>query len=390
MIEKINNKKNILLVDDDRPMSDMLRMLLETRGYGVDVAFSSEELFKVVSDTTDLIILDLGLPDAYGFDVCRKLKEVTKTSHIPIIILSAQFVPGDVVEGLYSGADDCVCKPFEYEELVARIEVITRRAECGNGKEIKSKDLGVIKELARIIKDEDVVPFFQPIVNLYDMNIYGFEALCRPNTTTSLSNPEVLFKTAIQFGFYQDLELLAWRKAMDYAANNVGDAKLFLNCNPYFVEGNRFDEIKLLLENIGLEPSDIVLEITERSAILDYDQFYNKLTEFREDGFKFAVDDVGGGFASLESIVKTKPEILKIDRHIVTGLHEDSYKQSIIKFIVSFCKENDTFCIAEGIEHKAELEVLKALGVQGGQGYYLYKPSPIIDLKSMQKVILAC
>ncbi|MFT5170116.1 MAG: DNA-binding response OmpR family regulator, partial [Candidatus Omnitrophota bacterium] len=57
MIEKINNKKNILLVDDDRPMSDMLRMLLETRGYGVDVAFSSEELFKVVSDTTDLIIL---------------------------------------------------------------------------------------------------------------------------------------------------------------------------------------------------------------------------------------------------------------------------------------------------------------------------------------------
>ena len=80
------------------------------------------------------------------------------------------------------------------------------------------------------------------------------------------------------------------------------------------------------------------------------------------------MDDVSGGYASLEAIVATKPEVVKIDRHIVHELGKDSLKRSIVKFIVAFCKENSILSVAEGIERKEDLDILIELGVDAGQG----------------------
>ena len=80
------------------------------------------------------------------------------------------------------------------------------------------------------------------------------------------------------------------------------------------------------------------------------------------------VDDVGGGYASLEAIVETKPEVVKIDRHIVKNIANDHYKRSVVRFMTAFCKENDIFCIAEGLENKEDLAVVKEIGV-GNPGH---------------------
>ena len=106
MINSVNKNKNILLVDDDTSVTEMLSLLLESRGYSIKVAHTGEKALKLAANTTDLILLDLVLPDQDGFDVCRKLKEQQKTNKIPIIILSARLFSGDIVEGLYRGADD--------------------------------------------------------------------------------------------------------------------------------------------------------------------------------------------------------------------------------------------------------------------------------------------
>ncbi|MBF0619960.1 MAG: EAL domain-containing protein, partial [Candidatus Omnitrophica bacterium] len=111
--------------------------------------------------------------------------------------------------------------------------------------------------------------------------------------------------------------------------------------------------------------------------------------EFRESGFSFAVDDVGGGYASLESIVATKPEIVKIDAHIVRDIQKDSVKRSIVKFIVAFCKENQIISVAEGIENKEELQAILDLGVDAGQGYYLFRPTPDLNIRAMKDTCLA-
>jgi EAL domain-containing protein (putative c-di-GMP-specific phosphodiesterase class I) len=142
------------------------------------------------------------------------------------------------------------------------------------------------------------------------------------------------------------------------------------------VEGSKFPTIQNLFEKAGIDPQNVYLEITERSAISNFKKFYQDLHVYREYGFKFAVDDVGGGYASLESIIETRPEVVKIDRHIVHTMSEDALRRGIVKFIVSFCKENNIMSVAEGIETKDDFEVAKQLGVDAGQGFYFHTPAP--------------
>lgn len=380
MLKTASNKKKILLVDDDRGATDTLSMLFETRGYDVTVANSGKEALQKVSSSTDLILLDIMLPDIEGFQVCRKLRESSETSNISIIILTGKLLTQDIVEGLYLGADDYLTKPFEYEELVARMEAVMRRHPLSSSqKSVSNGDEDVILELRQIIDDELITPYFQPIFLFEPFELFGFETLSRPQTDTMLSSPDLLFKAAIQYGVYQDLELLVWKKAIRYAEEHLNGKKLFLNCNPYLVEGSKFATIKSLFDKSNIQIQDVYLEITERSAVKNFKTFYQNLHAFRSYGFKFAIDDVGGGYASLESIVRTRPEVVKIDRHIVNELKNDALRRSVVKFIVALCREHNILSIAEGIETLDDYKAVKDLGVDAGQGYFFRKPEPHID-----------
>jgi len=389
---KVADKKKILLVDDDQSATESLSALFETRGYDVTVANSGQEALKKVSNSTDLVLLDIALPDQEGFQLCRKLKENEKTSDVNIIILTGRLMTCDIVEGLYLGADDYLTKPFEFEELIARMEAVMRRRSIFNSGRFASREENdVIMELRRIIDNELVIPYFQPIFLLNPLVLYGFESLSRPQTQSVLSAPDLLFKAAIQFGVYQDLELLAWKKALEYASEHIDGRKLFFNCNPYLIEGAKFSVIKALFEDNKVDISDVYLEITERSAITNFKAFYENLGLYRDHGFKFAIDDVGGGYASLEAIVEIRPEVVKIDRHIVHQLSGDSLRFGIVKFIVSFCKEHGILSIAEGIETKKDFETVKELGIDAGQGFYFSRPEPHIGTNNaIMKSVAGC
>lgn len=388
MVDHAGRKKHILVVDDERNLSQMLCMLLQTRGYAVDIAATAKEsLEKVLSSEFDLIILDLILPDLDGFEVCRRLKESKKTAHIPIIMVSAHSLYEDKVEALYLGADDFVAKPCEHEELFARMEAVMRRGN-GSGKENIDKRKAIISELRRILDHALVTPHFQPIYLFEPFRLFGMEILTRPKTTGLLSNPESFFRAALQFGLYTEMEIMAWSMAISQLSKHIRDEKIFLNCNPYFIEASQFARVKAIFEKNGIPFQNVVLEITERSAISDFKLFYKQLDRYRELGFCFAVDDVGGGYASLESIVETKPEVVKIDGHIVQGLNKDPFKRSIVKFIVSLCQENGIISVAEGIETKEEYDIVRSLGINAGQGYYLYKPTPEVSLPEFSGISL--
>jgi len=203
-------------------------MLFETRGYDVTVADSGEEVFRKVKSTTDLILLDIALPDLGGFQICRKLRENSKISHIAIIILTGKLLTQDIVEGLYLGADDYLTKPFEYEELVARMEAVMRRCSFLNHRNLTlNGEEDIVFELRKIIDGELIIPYFQPIFLLDPFELYGFETLSRPQTDSSLSAPDLLFKATIQYGVYQDLELLAWKKALTLTSGRLKEKSYF-------------------------------------------------------------------------------------------------------------------------------------------------------------------
>ena len=370
----MSDKKRVLIVDDENSITRMMAMMLQTRGYDVDVAASGEEAIRKAVEKPDLILLDLVLPDLEGFEVCRRIRQEKSTRAIPIIIVSVKYLFEDKIEGLYLGADDYITKPFDHEELFARMEAVIRRSlffdEASHDKE------AIIFELRRLIKEEQVTPFYQPIFFLKPFKLFGFEALSRPPTQSILANPEFLFKAALRFGLYCDLEMLCWKKILQSMPSLKESEKLFLNCNPYLVESPRFFQIKTIFEQNNFHPKNSVLEITERSAITDFPAFYKRLRFYRDYGFGIAIDDVGGGYASLESIVETAPTVLKIDIHLVNGVSDHQVKKSLIKFIVAFCKENNIISVAEGVERKEDLMTLINLGVDAGQGYLLSRPSP--------------
>jgi two-component system KDP operon response regulator KdpE len=146
----------ILLVDDDVSIQRAVAPLLRSRGYHVDVVSTGLDALKAVADhLPDLIVLDLGLPDLEGVEVCRRMRVLTKA---PILILSARSGEAEKVAALDLGADDYVTKPFGAEELLARIRVALRRvldAEAPAVERVEVGDITIDFARHRVVRRDD-------------------------------------------------------------------------------------------------------------------------------------------------------------------------------------------------------------------------------------------
>ncbi len=378
------NGKTVLIVDDEPAISQLLTVLLNSHGYTTRVAMSGREALESISPNIDLILLDMILPDLEGLKICQQLKANSLSKDIPIIIITGHQNKTDRIESLYLGAEDYLTKPFEPEELFARMDVVLRRHDIRLSGDCARQHYDTISELKRIIDEESINIRFQPIYFLKPMRLLGLEMLSRPQTNSPMRDPEIFFKAALKYGVYYEVEMIGWRKALKVASESFdGRQTLFLNCEPYLVERENFKTVKEMFSDFGVSSNEVYLEVTERSAVITFDVFYERLREYRRGGFKIAVDDLGSGYSSLESIVEIRPEAIKLDRHIVNGVSADIYKNSIVKLFVAFCRENGIMCVAEGIENKEDFDALIELGVDAGQGYYLCRPTDLIDLSAM-------
>jgi two-component system alkaline phosphatase synthesis response regulator PhoP len=124
--------EKVLVVDDEENIRELVRYNLDREGYRVTTVGSGEEaLHHVRAHLPDLIILDLMLPGIDGLDVCRELKNDSKTIHIPIVMLTVKGEESDIVIGLELGADDYITKPFSPKVLLARLKAVLRRRKSG-------------------------------------------------------------------------------------------------------------------------------------------------------------------------------------------------------------------------------------------------------------------
>jgi len=133
----------ILVVEDEVKIADSIKKGLEMETFAVDVAYDGESGFDLAaSEDYDVIVLDLMLPGIDGLEICRKLREDEKVN-TPILILTAKGQLNDKVDGLNTGADDYLVKPFEFEELIARINALTRRPKKVVGSKLTVDNLEV-------------------------------------------------------------------------------------------------------------------------------------------------------------------------------------------------------------------------------------------------------
>ncbi len=229
-------------------------------------------------------------------------------------------------------------------------------------------------EKRQIIRDAvgrgDPQIVYQPICRLSDGRVTGVEALSRFNSEPTRS-PDKWFKDADEAGLSDQLELLAIRKALAEAAQLPPHLSLSVNVSPLVAIQN-----PLLNVLSSFDPKRLVVELTEHAIIEDYQRLIDALAPLRAKGIRVAIDDAGAGYASLRHVLKLRPDIIKLDTSITRGIDTDPMRRALAAALGEFARHTGTAIIAEGVETLAEVELLRAVGIEKGQGYYFSRPRP--------------
>ena len=211
----------------------------------------------------------------------------------------------------------------------------------------------------------------QPIVDLRSGAVVGAEALSRFTTTDGYpQRPEQVFTDARASGTGVQLEQAAIASALPLLAGLPAGTYLAVNASADALLDPRTREV--LLASV---PGRLVVEITEHDPVDDYLALTESTSELRRAGVRIAVDDAGAGFASLQHVLHLTPDIVKLDIAFVRGIDTDPARRAVARALVGFAAELGSTMVAEGVERESELQVLKDLGVDCGQGYLLGRPS---------------
>ena len=233
-----------------------------------------------------------------------------------------------------------------------------------------------LSALSSILTQSGLHSLFQPIISLSERRILGYEALTRGPSNSPLHSPIALFAVARQAGRLSELEIACRQSACRRFNEQQLPGKLFLNVSPESLleAAHQPGRTLQLLQDFGIPPSQVVIELTEQTPIDDFQLLQTALHHYRAMGFSIALDDLGAGYSSLRLWSELRPDYVKIDRHFIDGIHQDALKREFVGSILQIAKASRAQVIAEGIELPEELAVLTEMGVDLVQGYLLGRP----------------
>ncbi|AEV86488.1 diguanylate phosphsdiesterase [Actinoplanes sp. SE50] len=237
----------------------------------------------------------------------------------------------------------------------------------------RQRNAAIERRLRPVLARGGPVVLLQPIVDLATGRRSGAEALSRfPREWQQ--PPDEVFADAALIGERENLELAALRRAADhlpdvagYVAMNISPATLFTDDGVAFLSRLPLDRI--------------VLELSEHDPVDDYARLRAVLAPLRARGMRLAIDDVGAGFSSLRHIVATAPDVIKLDRSIVSGVAGDHVLSVVVRALADLAGAVGATVVAEGIETAADAAALAGLGADLGQGWLFDKAVPAEDLR---------
>ncbi|MCG9887063.1 MAG: EAL domain-containing protein [Cyanobacteria bacterium] len=222
---------------------------------------------------------------------------------------------------------------------------------------------------------------FQPIVDVPAQRIFAYEALVRGINGEPAGEVLQRINDQNRYAFDQCCR----RRAIQLAASLHLDTYLSINFLPNAVyQPETCIRATLAAASEFNFPKDkLIFEVTEGEKVENKAHLQNIICEYKRLGFKTAIDDFGAGYAGLNLLAEFQPDIIKIDMDLTQGIESDLPRQAIVRSIVMVCRELNIEIIAEGVESRAELEVLRGFGICLFQGFYLARPAfealPAVD-----------
>ena len=244
--------------------------------------------------------------------------------------------------------------------------------------EVQDK-IAIEKEVYEAFRNDRFVSYYQPVVDIETGRIIGLEALMRCEKGDEVISPLRFMNTLEETGLisevgYRLVQKIS-RQIKEWMKEYGGSLPVSINLSPVQFKNEYFcGKILDVISDEGIPAELITFEITESTLIENINRTMEILNEMRSRGFNVAIDDFGTGYSSLSYIQKFNINSLKIDMSFIKNIASNSGDQTIVNAVIMMAKGLNINTVAEGIETKEQLEVLKALGCNKGQGYYWSKP----------------
>ncbi len=243
-------------------------------------------------------------------------------------------------------------------------------------------------DLRYAIAKEKLELFYQPIINLKQMTLAGFEALVRWNhPTRGLVAPDEFIALSEDTGLIvpMTVQLLykACRQLVQWRANSPDNELLTMSVNisgKHFEDGDLVSQLKTVIAETRINPAHLKLEITESAVMENAEQAIATLHEIKRTGVRISIDDFGTGYSSLSYLHRFPIDALKIDRSFVGTMEDASENGEIVRTVIALAAALNLNVIAEGIESIHQMHQLSILGCEYGQGYLFSRPQPAKEI----------
>jgi EAL domain-containing protein (putative c-di-GMP-specific phosphodiesterase class I)/FixJ family two-component response regulator len=381
----------ILLLDDDAFMLRLLEKMLAQLGQRNVLLFSDGaaalEEISPSAKSVDLIVLDINMPGMDGIEFIRRLVARRYAGSIALVSGESSRVLGSV-EKLLRIHDFPVLthlqKPVKLEELRRLMQQLKPGNVFATRAATAPHSYGVA-ELRAAIASGDLVNYYQPKVSLTNGEVVGVESLVRwKHPADGLIFPDRFIPLAADYGMMCDLtrtvlsgamrQMSLWRKAgltIPVAVNVSVDDLAALDFPDVAAEFAAAESV---------EPSLITLEVTEGQMMKQLSTALDVISRLRLKRFRLAIDDFGTGHSSLAQLRDLPFDELKIDRGFVHGASSDETLRAICSASLRMAQQLHLSVVAEGVETREDWDLLRELGCDAAQGYFIARPMPATDL----------
>jgi EAL domain-containing protein (putative c-di-GMP-specific phosphodiesterase class I) len=365
----------LLLADDDEGLRRIFARAFRADGFEVEVAEDGEAALRMLEEHRyDAVLTDISMPRVSGIELLRAVRE--RDADVPIVLMTGGPDLETALQAIEHGAFRYLVKPVQLNELKS---VVRRAAAFHRLAKLKREALAYLGENDALLADRTTLErtfdralaglwmAFQPIVRWPDRTLFGHEALVRTSEPL-LARPPDLIGAAERLHRLPELgrtirDRVAWQ-----VANAPGDVFVNVHANDLLDE-HLFDPAA----GLSKHARRVVLEVTERAGLDEIKDARARVEKLKKMGFRIAVDDLGAGYAGLNSFAQLEPHIVKLDMTLIRGLHQEPTKRKLVSSIVHLCRDLGIIAVAEGVETEQERDALETIGCTLLQGYLFGK-----------------
>lgn len=374
----------IYIVDDDMQMAELLCDAMESVELVSKHFSSARDFLKITPDISDIILLDLNMPDIDGIEVIRTLSDQRCQARLLLISGHDKGVLHSAEQLAQAHSLNVVAsltKPIQilpFQEMLVSLSRDIPEVEKTKEYTTSAPDLD---ELIEALDKKQLVLHYQPQIDIATGQLKGAEALVRwQHPERGLIYPNFFISMAEKNHLIEDLTSQVISMSM-HQGRHWQDAGLNLrisvNISAENITGLSLPEqLSKMLVDSNLDPEMLTLEVTESAIMGELVTSLDILTRLRMKGFGLSIDDFGTGYSSLSQLHRIPFTELKIDQSFIMSMKNDDESKAIVKTCVLLGHELNMEVVAEGIETQEVFNILKDLGCDIAQGYHLARPMP--------------